>query len=215
MRTDRVSLRAWLAIVLVGSAVSLFIGISIERGATTPSTPAAVASQPAEGGGGEAGEAGHSAAPVASAGAPSGESGAEGHTEWRPLGIDLESPLFVGAGILASLVLALAVLAMTSQLVPLAVVGFALVFAVFDLLEVFHQVDVAQPNLVAIAIVLLVIQRRSVARPPSADEWARPAPCTLECGGRISASQRPPAHETLDRVGRGDPTRSGKERMMS
>jgi hypothetical protein len=54
-------------------------------------------------------------------------------------------------------VLAAAVLGTTSQLVPLAVVGFALLFGFFDLLEVVHQVDVARTNLVAIAIVLLVV----------------------------------------------------------
>jgi len=164
MRTDRVSARAWLAALLVGSAVLFFIGIYIERGATTPSTPAAVApsgqavsSQPAEGGAGEAGEAGHSAEPAASAEVASGETAAEHNAEWRPFGLDLESPLPVGAAIVASLALAAAVLALTSQLVPLAIVGFALLFAVFDVLEVVHQSDVARPNLTAFALVLLVI----------------------------------------------------------
>jgi hypothetical protein len=62
---------------------------------------------------------------------------------------DLESPLPVGAAIVASLVLAVAVLVVTSQLVPPAVVGFALLFGFFDLLEVVHQVGVARSNLVS------------------------------------------------------------------
>jgi hypothetical protein len=136
MRTDRMSVRAWLAVLLVGSAMLFFVGIYIERGATTPSAPAAlapssqpVASQPAEGGAGEAGEAGHSAEPSALAEVASAETAAERDAEWRPFGIDLESPLPVGAAIVASLVLAVAILVMASQLVPLAVVGFALLFA--------------------------------------------------------------------------------------
>jgi hypothetical protein len=75
---------------------------------------------------------------------------------------DLESPLPVGAAIVASLVLAVAVLVVTSQLVPPAVVGFALLFGFFDLLEVVHQVGVARSNLAAIAIVLLVVHLATV-----------------------------------------------------
>jgi hypothetical protein len=75
---------------------------------------------------------------------------------------DLESPLPVGAAIVASLVLAVAVLVVTSQLVPLAVVGFALLFGFFDLLEVVHQLGVARSNLAAIAIVLLAVHLATV-----------------------------------------------------
>jgi hypothetical protein len=157
------SVRAWLAILLVSSAVLFFIGTTIERGTVTSSTPEGaapsnqpVASQSAEGGSGEAGEIGHSAAPAASSEA-TGETAPEVSAEWRPLGIDLESPLPVGGAILASLVLALAILRLRSSLVPLAVIGFALVFAVFDVLEIVHQVDVARPSLVAIASTLLAI----------------------------------------------------------
>jgi len=163
MRTDRISARTWLAALLVGSAVLFFIGIYIERGATASSTAAttasgqASASPPAEGGAGEAGEARHSTAASVSGEAASGETAAQRNAEWRPFGIDLESPLFVDAAIVTSLVLAVAVFALTIRLVPLAIVGFALVFAFFDVLEVVHQVSVAQTNLAVIAIVLLVI----------------------------------------------------------
>lgn len=165
MRTDRMSVRAWLAMLLVGSAVLFFIGIYIERGlASTPSPPAvaapspqAAASQPAEGEGGEAGEAGHSAEPAASAEAAAGETGTEHNAEWRPFGIDLESPLPVGGAIVASLALAVAVLVLRSWVVGLAVLGFAVLFGFFDLLEVAHQLDVARSNLAAIAVVLLVV----------------------------------------------------------
>ena len=162
MRTDRMSVRAWLAILLVSSAALFFIGIYIERGPTSPSavgSPSGQAgpSQPAEGGGGEAGEAGHSTEPAASTEAAAGETGTEHNAEWRPFGIDLESPLPVGGAILASLALAAAVLVLRSRAVALAVLGFVILFGFFDLLEVAHQLDVARFNLAAIAVALLVV----------------------------------------------------------
>jgi hypothetical protein len=164
MSTDRMSLRAWLALLLVGSAVLFSVGIYFERAAATSGAPVAVApssqpaaSQPAEGAGGEAGEAGHSAQPAASSGEAAGETTAEHNAEARPFGIDLESPLLVGTAIAVSLLLALAVLRMTTALVPLAIVGVAVVFAVFDLLEVIHQVGASRAGLAFIAVVLVVI----------------------------------------------------------
>ena len=163
MRTDRISARAWLATVLVGGALLFFIGISIEQGATSPATPTAVtpsgesaASQPVEGGGSEAGE-GATAKPEGSSAAVSGETTPEAATEWRPFGINLESPMPVGGAILVSVLLAVAVIRLTSPMVPVAVIGFALVFLVFDGLEVAHQVEVAKPILAVIATVLVVL----------------------------------------------------------
>jgi hypothetical protein len=163
VRTDRMSARAWLAALLVISAALFFIGISIERSSTTHVEPGAVtptgqpiASQHVEGGGTEAGE-GSSAAPAASSERGSGETSPEGSAEWRPFGIDLESPVPVGGAILSSLLLAFAVLGLKTPVVPMLVIGFALVFLVFDLLEVAHQLDVAQPVLVVIALLLAAI----------------------------------------------------------
>jgi hypothetical protein len=54
-----------------------------------------------------------------------------------------------------SLVLAIAVLVTTSPAVLMAIAGFAVLFGLFDLLEVIHQVERGQTALVAIALVLL------------------------------------------------------------
>ena len=164
MRTDRMSARAWLATLLVGSAVLFFIGTSLERAAAAPSGPGAVtpsseaiASLPAEGGAGEAGEGGATARPATSSEAASGETAPETTAEWRPFGIDLESPVPVGFAIVVSLALAVALLRLASPVVPITVIGFALVFLVFDLLEVTHQVQVAKPTLAVIAIALVAV----------------------------------------------------------
>ena len=163
MSTDRSSLRAALALLLAGSAIVFFVGIYLERGATVQSSPAAVEpstqpvlSAPAEGTSGEAGEARQSAAPApATTGETTVESAGEHAAETWPLGIDLEAPFLVGGVVLLSLILALAVLRIAGPLVPLVIAGFAVVFALFDLLEVVHQVDQARTGLAAIALGLL------------------------------------------------------------
>jgi hypothetical protein len=165
---DRLSLRAWLAVVLAGSALLFFAGIYLERSVVTPAVPAAVApsNQPGashaegeageSGEAGEAGEAGHSEAPVA----PTGEAGetAEQHAaEARPFGIDLESPFLVGAAIVISLLLGVAVIRTTTPLVPLVIVLFAAVFAAFDLIEVSYQLGASRAGLAVIAGLLIAL----------------------------------------------------------
>ena len=168
MSTDRLSMRAMLAVLLAGSALLFFIGIYLERGAATSTEPAVAkasaappSAAPVEGSGGEAGEAGHS--PTASAGAAAatagegtGETAGEHAAETWPLGLNLEAPPLVGGVILVSLTLAVAVVVTTSPIVSVAIVGFAALFGLFDLLEVVHQAGRNQPGLVAIAVVLLV-----------------------------------------------------------
>lgn len=160
MGTIRLSLRAWLAALLVASALLFFAGIYLELGTTATETPVATVpsgnpeASPAEGGG--TGEAGHSDAPAASAGG-AGETDAEHAAEARPFGIDLESPIPVGAAIVISLVLALAVLRMTYPLVPVAIVGFALLLTLFDLLEVNHQLGASRSGIALIAGILAAL----------------------------------------------------------
>jgi len=158
MSTGRLSLRAMLALLLAGCAILFFVGIYLERGATASTAPSVVqaSAAPVEGSGGEAGQAGHSpAATAATSGESTGETAGEHATETWPLGLDLEAPLLVGGVIVVSLVLAVAVVTATSPLVPMAVVGFAVLVGLFDLLEVVHQVGRGQTGLVAIALVLL------------------------------------------------------------
>lgn len=167
--TDRLSLRTWLAVLLVISAALFFVGIYLERGASAPSRPVSDRPSPSthvEGASGESGDASHSDAPaattaIASAG-ESGETTAEHAAETWPFGIDLESPVLVGGAILVSLLLALAVLRTTTPMVPLVIVGFSLLFAALDLLEVSHQLGAARTGLAAIAAVLLVLHGATV-----------------------------------------------------
>jgi hypothetical protein len=158
---DRLSLRAWLATLLVGSALLFFVGIYLERGGSAPERPVASApsSQPEASngeGGGEGAEAGHSDAPAASAGA-TGETAGEHAAEARPFGIDVESPLLVDSVIVISLLLALAVLRTTTPFVPVAIVGFAVIFALFDALEVSFQLGASRPGLALIAALLIAL----------------------------------------------------------
>lgn len=157
--TDRLSLRAWLAVLLAISAALFFVGIYLERGVTSPVSPAAVLSSPSpdvEGANGEPGEAGHSAEPSPSA-SEAGESAAEHAAETWPFGIDLESPLLVGGAILVSLLLAAAILRTTTALVPIAIVGFSLLFGILDLLEVSHQLGASRAGLAVIAAILMAL----------------------------------------------------------
>ena len=155
---DRLSLRAWLAVLLVGSAFLFFVGIYLERGvvAVEPLAAAEPSSQPeaspAEGGG----ETGHSEAPAASA-ETAGETVEQHAVEARPFGIDMESPLPVGAAIVVSVLLAGAVLQMKAPIVGVAIVLFAVIIALFDLLEVSFQLGAARPGLALIASVLVVM----------------------------------------------------------
>ena len=163
--TDRLSLRAWLAGLLVISAALFFVGIYLERGVTSEAPPVAVQPSPSvhvDGEGGEAGEAGRSEAPVGSGGG-AGETPAEHAAESWPFGIDLEAPLLVGGAIIVSLLLAVAVLRTTAPIVLVAVVGFALLFAVLDLVEMSHQLGASRTGLAAIAITLLALHALAAA----------------------------------------------------
>ncbi len=76
-----------------------------------------------------------------------------GHSESEEtlLGIETESPLAVGAGVLLSVVLAALAFKSTNRVV-LSVVGlFALAFAVLDSRELLHQLDESRAGLAALA----------------------------------------------------------------
>ena len=156
------SLRAWLAVVLAGSALLFFVGIYLERNVTTSQAPPAIApsTQPeathAEGGSEEGGEAAPSEAPVASLG-EAGETAEQHAAEARPFGLDLESPLLVGAAIAISLLLAVAVVRTTAPRVLVAILLFAALFALFDLLEVSYQLTASRPGLAVIAGLLVAL----------------------------------------------------------
>lgn len=94
--------------------------------------------------------------------------GAEGGATF--LGLDLESPLPVTVGVVVSLGLAGALWLSERRGVALAVVAFAVLVAVFDVVEVGHQLDESRAALAALAaavtaghIVAAVAAGRTVA----------------------------------------------------
>jgi hypothetical protein len=82
---------------------------------------------------------------------------AEVHREAKLFGINPEAVGLVIAAVLASLALAAAVWLRRIPVVLLAIVGFGVVFAGFDVREVLHQIDQARASLIAIAIVLAAL----------------------------------------------------------
>jgi len=85
------------------------------------------------------------------AGGVSLEHAAEPGAAETVLGINPESPMLVTTAIVASVLLALALL-LRPTLPVLAIAGaFGLVFAFVDILEIFHQLQEHRPSLVAIA----------------------------------------------------------------
>jgi hypothetical protein len=81
----------------------------------------------------------------------------------RVFGIDIESTGLVVAAVAVSLLFAIALWLSESVLVPLALVGFALVAAVFDVREVFHQIDESRTNLTVIASIVAALHLSVVA----------------------------------------------------
>jgi hypothetical protein len=75
----------------------------------------------------------------------------------RVFGIDTESTGLVIAAVGASLLFALALWFTTGVAVPLALAGFALVAAIFDVREVFHQIDESRTNLTVIAAIVAAL----------------------------------------------------------
>jgi hypothetical protein len=73
------------------------------------------------------------------------------HNSERIFGIDTESTALVAIAIAVSIAFALALWSRPSALIPLGIAGFALVAAVFDVREVFHQIDESRTNLAVIA----------------------------------------------------------------
>jgi hypothetical protein len=94
----------------------------------------------------ESGHSGESAAQLAS----------EKHGE-RVFGIDIESPALVAAAVAVSLLLAAALWLTGSVFAPLALAGFALVAAIFDVREVFHQIDESRTDLTVIAAIVAAL----------------------------------------------------------
>jgi Flp pilus assembly protein TadB len=162
------SLNRWLAVLIAVSAGLFAVGAAIERNQSTEGGHnEAQAAQPS---GSESGEGtrsesgGESSAEGAGPGTrsetgretSSERSASETHSESSEdiFGINPESTGLVIAAIVAGLLLALAVWLSPTPLVSLAVIAFGIVFTVFDVREIVHQVNESRTGLVVIASVL-------------------------------------------------------------
>ena len=142
-----IGVRALLVALVFAATAAFVVGVSLERGdeAAHHGVVAPAEEDHAEGGEGEAQHAeGGSAGAVTTA--------EESHAELRPLGIDVEAWPFVTAAALASLALAAGAW-LRPRLTPLLalVVVAMLAFAALDVREVFHQADIHESALAALA----------------------------------------------------------------
>jgi hypothetical protein len=163
------SLNRWLAVLIVVSAGLFAAGAAIERNKSGESGhKEAQTAQPAasEGGGGTHSESGGESSSEGGRGEAhpeSGETSSEASGETRSessekiFGINPESMGLVIAAIGAAVLLAVAVWLSPIPLVLLAVIAFGVVFAVFDVREVVHQVNESRVGLVVIASLLALI----------------------------------------------------------
>jgi hypothetical protein len=101
----------------------------------------------------------------------------ESTTEWRPLGIDLESALLVIAAVIASLGLAALVFFRSNRLVLAGVVVLGGAFTVLEIVEVAHQTDVDEAGLVALAAIAGVLHAAAALLAARAllVEWRAPS----------------------------------------
>jgi hypothetical protein len=83
---------------------------------------------------------------------------AETHSEQQEseqvLGVDVESPAAVVAAVIVSLLLAVGLWLRNRRWLALLSVGFAVVFAVFDIAEILHQLDESRTGLAILATVI-------------------------------------------------------------
>ena len=180
-------LNRWLALLIVVSAGLFAVGAAIERNKSgesghkeaqsAQSSASESGSETHTGGGGESSyEGGGGAAHSESSGkASSTETAGETHSESseKIFGINPESTGLVIAAIVAAVLLAVAVWFSPFSVVLLALIAFGLVFAVFDVRELVHQVNESRAGLVVIASVLALIHLAVAAI--AAVLWRSPA----------------------------------------
>jgi hypothetical protein len=149
------AVRRWLlpALLVVGAALFV-VGTSSEHRETgAEATPAA--STPA----GEAAEGGAPAEPASAEIGSSAEAGAEG----KVLGINRESKGIVAVAAVVSVALAALAWAVRRRPVFIVIAAFAVVFAVFDIAEMLHQIDVSHSGLAVLAAAIAVVHLAAAA----------------------------------------------------
>ena len=174
--------RRLAAILLVVTAALFVIGVSVEDD-THSEASEGVADQPAgqaEGSHVEANEseAGHEEGEESEAEGSTVEGEGSGHDEEAEgetvLGVDAESPAIVTMAVLASLALAAGLWFTHRRLAAVATVVLAGLFALFDIAEVFHQLDESRTGLAVLAVVIAV-GHAAAAVLAGRSAWPRPS----------------------------------------
>jgi hypothetical protein len=151
-----VTARRWArlaAVLLVVTAGVFVLGVSQENKDNHPESNEVDESEPA----GHDDEAGESTEEREAEEADSHDEAAdEGREERQILGVDPESPAPVTAAVLASLALAGGLLFTDRRAVAAVATVFALLFAVFDIAEVSHQLDEDSNGLAALAAAIAI-----------------------------------------------------------
>ena len=109
------------------------------------------------------GETGAGSAAHAEGAAALAAEGSNGETHTKVLGIDTESTAIVASAAVISVLLAVLVWRRRNVALLAAAIVFALLFAVFDVVEVFHQVDVSRGGLAVLAGVIATVHFTAAA----------------------------------------------------
>ena len=157
-------LRNILVGLIVLATIGFVIGTSIEKGNDHHDAATPAASTTGEAGHGGAEGAGSETVPAESGGetaaqhATEGNGSVESNSEFKPLGINLESTALIVLAALGSLLLAAAVWA-RSQLLAVLIVGSVAMagFGALDVTEVVHQFDIDETALGALAAVVAAV----------------------------------------------------------
>jgi hypothetical protein len=145
------TLRIALVSLIITATVTFVVGVAIERSdeADHHDTGAEVAREPVEKPPSETAE---EPGTEHAKGERHVESGEEAHTEFRPLGIDVEAWPFVTIAALVSLALAAAGWLRPAAMRVVALIALAMfAFAALDVREVLHQLDVDETGLAVLA----------------------------------------------------------------
>jgi hypothetical protein len=156
-------LRRTAAALFVVAAALFAVGVNAESDSHSESGDAVHNEAPASAGHDEAAEpVGHDEAAEAREAAEGDGAeapvAAETHSEQdeseEVLGVDIESPAAVVAAVIVSLVLAVGLWLRNRRWLALVSVGFAVVFVVFDIAEIVHQLDESRTGLAVLATVI-------------------------------------------------------------
>ena len=149
-------LRRVAAILFVVAAALFVVGVATEGDSHTETTEAVHDES------GETAEHNETAEAAGHDEAAEAESGEHAEEE-AVLGIDVESPGAVASAVAVSLALAVGLWLLNRRWLALVAVGFGLMFAVFDIAEISHQLDESRTGLAVLAGVIAAVHLGAAA----------------------------------------------------